>query len=189
MGVTPIYGFPYPALTDAPNGPAQIQALAEAVEADLAVTDANIATINTTGLTYTRVIGGKVRTTNASATSGTTELQVLDTGSLSLPASSRLRIDVMMTYSNTVVSDDLDFRIRDTNTAGTLRQEAVAHRSDAVVPYTILLSAIYTTTTSETKTFIASAQRITGTGTVTVQSTSYIVVSYLGATAILTNLT
>lgn len=35
MGVTPVYGFPYPALTDSPNGPAQIQALAEAVESSL----------------------------------------------------------------------------------------------------------------------------------------------------------
>jgi hypothetical protein len=46
VGVTPIYGFPYPALTDSPNGPAQIQALAEAVEADLAVTDAAVAALN-----------------------------------------------------------------------------------------------------------------------------------------------
>lgn len=45
MGVTPIYGFPYPALTDSPNGPAQIQALAEAVEADLAATDGNVAAL------------------------------------------------------------------------------------------------------------------------------------------------
>lgn len=46
MGVTPIYGFPYPALTDAPNGAAQIQALAEAVEADLAATDAAVAALD-----------------------------------------------------------------------------------------------------------------------------------------------
>lgn len=45
MGVTPVYGFPYPALTDAPDGPAQIRALAEAVEADLIVTDAAIAAL------------------------------------------------------------------------------------------------------------------------------------------------
>lgn len=45
MAVTPIYGFPYPALTDPPNGPAQIQALAEAVEQDLQVTDNNVATL------------------------------------------------------------------------------------------------------------------------------------------------
>lgn len=45
MGLTPIYGFPYPSGTDSPNGPAQVQLLAEAVEADLAASDANIAAL------------------------------------------------------------------------------------------------------------------------------------------------
>lgn len=35
MPSTPIYGLPYPSLSDPPNGPAQFQALAEAVEAEL----------------------------------------------------------------------------------------------------------------------------------------------------------
>lgn len=48
MGLTPVYGFPYPALTDSPNGPAQLQALAEAVEADLVTTDANVAVLQGT---------------------------------------------------------------------------------------------------------------------------------------------
>ncbi len=36
---TPIYGFPYPEDTDPPDGPGQIQALAEAVESDLDTVD------------------------------------------------------------------------------------------------------------------------------------------------------
>lgn len=189
MGLTPVYGFPYPALTDSPNGPAQIQALAEAVEADLVVTDANIAAINTTGLTYTRVIGGKVRTADSAATSGTTELEVLDTGSLSLPASARCLVDVMMMYSNTAAGDDFDIRIRDTNVLGTQRQEVVTPRTDNLVPYVMNTSFIYTTTTAETKTFIASISRLLGTGVATVKATSYIIVYYLGTTAILGDLT
>jgi hypothetical protein len=35
VGATPVYGFPYPGIGDAPNGPSQVQALAEAVEVDL----------------------------------------------------------------------------------------------------------------------------------------------------------
>lgn len=35
MPSTPIYGLPYPSLSDPPNGPAQIQALADAVEDEL----------------------------------------------------------------------------------------------------------------------------------------------------------
>lgn len=45
MGLTPVYGFPYPSGTDSPNGPGQIQALAEAVEADLSLSDARIAAL------------------------------------------------------------------------------------------------------------------------------------------------
>lgn len=46
MGLTPIYGFPYPGVSDSPNGPVQVQDLAEAVEAQLAVTDAAVAALN-----------------------------------------------------------------------------------------------------------------------------------------------
>jgi hypothetical protein len=185
VGVTPIYGFPYPALSDPPNGPAQIQALAEAVEADLAVTDANIATLNITGLTYSRVLGGKVRTTNASATSGSTELQVLDTGSVSLPASSRFLIHVFIVAGVSAVGDEYDFRIRDTNVVGTQRQEVVTFKTDNAVPYTVSYGYIHTTTTSDTRTWVATATRLGGTGTCTVNASSYMTVTYLGATSIL----
>jgi hypothetical protein len=40
MPVTPIYGIPYPALSDPPNGPSQMQALALEVEVELARIDA-----------------------------------------------------------------------------------------------------------------------------------------------------
>lgn len=46
MPTTPVYGIPYPALSDAPNGPSQIQATALEVETELARIDAAIATIN-----------------------------------------------------------------------------------------------------------------------------------------------
>lgn len=42
MAATPIYAFPYPGTGDSPNGPAQIQALAEALEAKLVLVDAAI---------------------------------------------------------------------------------------------------------------------------------------------------
>jgi hypothetical protein len=185
VGLTPVYGFPYPALTDSPNGPAQIQALAEAVEADLIVTDSNISTLTATGLTYTKVIGGKVRTTNASATSGATELEVINTGSLSLAASSRFLIQVFIVADVTAIGDEWDFRIRETNVAGTQRQEVVWPKTDNAVPYTIEYSYIHTTTTSDTKTWVATVGRLGGTGTCTVKATSYMIVYYLGATSIL----
>jgi hypothetical protein len=40
---TPTYGLPYPSLSDPPNGPAQIQALADEVEVELTRIDARVA--------------------------------------------------------------------------------------------------------------------------------------------------
>lgn len=45
MATTPIYGIPYPVLGDAPNGPAQLQALALEVENELVRVDAAAATL------------------------------------------------------------------------------------------------------------------------------------------------
>lgn len=52
MPTTVIYNFPYPALGDAPNGPVQIQALAQAVENKIATMDTviNAAVIYTSNL-------------------------------------------------------------------------------------------------------------------------------------------
>lgn len=46
MPTTPVYGIPYPALSDAPNGPSQIQAAALEVETELVRIDAAVAAIN-----------------------------------------------------------------------------------------------------------------------------------------------
>lgn len=45
MPNTPVYGLPYPSLSEPPDGPDQIQALAEAVEAELVRIDADVADI------------------------------------------------------------------------------------------------------------------------------------------------
>lgn len=45
MPVTSIYAFPYPALSDPPNGPAQFQALAEAIESKFVINDATDTTL------------------------------------------------------------------------------------------------------------------------------------------------
>lgn len=63
MGVTPIYGFPYPALTDSPNGPAQFQALAEAVEDDLNTVAGTVSSLSTTVGTRPRGVIGLVQGT------------------------------------------------------------------------------------------------------------------------------
>jgi hypothetical protein len=46
MPVTPTYGLPYPALTDAPDVPADMKALAEGVESTVSTTDGNVAALD-----------------------------------------------------------------------------------------------------------------------------------------------
>lgn len=45
MPITSVYSFPYPALSDSPNGPAQFQALAEAIEDKFVTNDATDTTL------------------------------------------------------------------------------------------------------------------------------------------------
>jgi hypothetical protein len=66
MPTTPVYGIPYPALGDAPNGPSQIQATALEVEAELVRVDAAHAAV--TGLANASVGS----TTDEAASSSTT---------------------------------------------------------------------------------------------------------------------
>jgi hypothetical protein len=62
---TPVYGLPYSSLSDPPNGAAQIQALAEAVETELqridgvpaAATAADAGSVSTTSATYVTLAG------------------------------------------------------------------------------------------------------------------------------------
>lgn len=52
MPVTPIYGLPYSALTDPPNGAAQQKALAEAVETELSTTNGDVTALDTKVSTF-----------------------------------------------------------------------------------------------------------------------------------------
>lgn len=133
----------------------------------------------------TAVLDGQLRTTNAAATSGTTELLVLDTGAVSLPANSCFKVDVFLVWDSSAAGDDYDVRIRETNISGTVRQETITPRTDNLVPYRYSTSVIHTTTTADTKTFVATIQRINGSGTATVKATSYILVTYLGPSSLI----
>lgn len=52
MPSTTVYNLRYPALSDAPDGPAQIQALAEDVEAELVRVDADITALQTANIRH-----------------------------------------------------------------------------------------------------------------------------------------
>lgn len=53
---TPTYGFPYPTLADAPNGPGAFEALAEAVDAELSRVESGL------GVPYHKALRGSTNT-------------------------------------------------------------------------------------------------------------------------------
>lgn len=185
MGVTPIYGFPYPALSDPPNGAAQIQALAEAVEADLAVTDANISTINATAPTYMKFLGG-TRRTSSSGSINTTEVVFSTSGAVALPANSWLMIRCVLNFDLTVTAADFNIRFRDSNIGGTILSErffGVGYQAGVPCQYTTEI--IYNTAGAETRTWVVTAQRATGSGNLVAESDSRVGVYYLGASSLM----
>lgn len=187
MAVTPIYGFPYPALTDSPNGPAQIQALAEAVEADLATTDANVAATTAAGLTHTRTLGGQVRTGDTAALN-TVETQWASSGSLSLPASSLIIINAYVNFFTTVAQDDFNFKFRQTTSGGTVLREVIERVHVAGVPVEYQYSLYYKTTIAESRTWSATVVRQTGSGNIVIQGGSRVIVSVEGPSSLVPNI-
>lgn len=77
MPNTPIYSFPYPALTDAPNGAAQIQALAQAVETTL---NTQVSTLSANATTLANPARAQLRTaTGTSCTNSVFTALAFDT--------------------------------------------------------------------------------------------------------------
>lgn len=97
MPSTPIYGLPYPSLSDPPNGPAQFQALAEAVEAELDRIDD---TISGVPITQSSSVAATVNTASTSYVALAGDPGIAFTA----PASGR----VMITMGSAVVGDAAD---------------------------------------------------------------------------------
>lgn len=64
MPSTPIYGLPYPSLSDPPDGPAQIGALAQAVEDELNRIDGELAVLQDVPVAQSAAASGSVSTTS-----------------------------------------------------------------------------------------------------------------------------
>jgi hypothetical protein len=147
------------------------------------------------GLSVMGVVGGKRFVTGgtiAGPTSGTTEgLCNVDTGSISYAANSEYLVEVQMNWTPTVANDTFDWIIRDTNLAGAVIMQAVDPGGPASVPRIVKREFVFRTTTAvPSKTFVASVQRTTGTGTASITASSngstYTKVTYLGPNTTLT---
>lgn len=130
-----------------------------------------------------QVVGGKRRITDASATSGTTELAVLDTGGHDFEQNSVYLIKAFLSWQASNGGNDFLFRIREgTTIAGTQWAQTVTPRTDDGYPYQNVVEFMRVTAGAESTglSHAVTAQRIVGSGTCTVYAGSYMTVTYLG---------
>jgi hypothetical protein len=145
------------------------------------------------------VSGGKVYMTAGALATGIGATEVLcniDSGSVVLPANSLFELKVRVAWNAVTTPFNPDFLIRDTNLAGAQLYEAClittqpAAAPPVGVPYMAEFSVPYKTTAAVTKTFVVSAKRIAGTGTMSVfgspTNPSSFTITRLGPSSIVT---
>lgn len=199
MPTTARHAIPSPASTAVPDVPVDIKAANDAIDLKLPYVTTSTPTA-TSGLIWRNsttgavvmgdgsaffpfpgsIVGSKLRTTNATATSGTTESSFLD-HTFNLIASSSFKVEVFAPWTPDNVGDLYVFRIRQTSVAGTLVVQETERKVEGILPYSAYLSAIYRTTSAEaTKVFHATAARIGSGGTCRPDAGTFMVVTYLG---------
>lgn len=160
-GTTPTYEFPYPTNSDAPDGPAQIKALAEKVETEIVRVDDDI-----TGLSALRGYGFSdstfsITNTSASTTGGpivgtafvappSGSIKVTVTGLLRMTSTSEASIFLSAVIatggtvgSGTILHDstsDSALRLRKPDTSGSTQMEVMA--SHVRLPSTTLTPGV-----------------------------------------------
>lgn len=123
MPTTPIYGFPYPSLSDPPNGPAQFQALAQAVETQIQRLDSIPAAVSAT-------VAGDVNTTSATFVALTGDPGV----SFTSPASGRVLVTIGSAFDNGAADTFalMGFQIRTGSVVGSGTIVIAANDNDTV---------------------------------------------------------
>lgn len=134
-----------------------------------------------------QIIGGKIRTAAAGVTVGTTEKEILDTGSLSIPTGI-ICVELCTFFDASAAGDDFDWRIRQGTLAGALLRETVGHRTSNAVPYMHATQYWFKNGAPSVQTYVGTVQRIFGAGTVNVQTGSTMIAYYCGPTSKLVDL-
>lgn len=186
MPNTPVYAFPYPSLADSPNGPAQFQALASAVENKIISIDStdntqssNISTLQTTVNTLNmRSLGGRIVTTVGTIHTGitTTETNItkLAFENSSITVGRVYIFNLLLSAQFSAANDSFAVRIRkDTalsgtvlaNTAWITQVSGFTHDRPIAVPW-------IATGSDADADFYVSLQRVAGAGTCDVNGNS-----------------
>lgn len=186
MPTTPVYAFPYPSLSDSPNGPVQIQALAEAVENKIVAVDAtnstqstDIATLQSTvNLLDVRNLGGRIAATAGVINAGitTTEVNIAKLGLTPTSVTINRVYLFVLTLSAQCSAGNDSFAVRvrkDTALSGTVvfaqawitQVGGFTHERSFIYPW-------IATATDASADFFVSVQRVAGAGTMDVNGNS-----------------
>lgn len=119
--------------------------------------------------TYPRIlrqVGIDLTTSDATATSGTTE-KVIATVSATLVSGKQYCIEFDSTWDRTVLSDDFLVRIREDSLTGTIINGQRMPAAAALTGEGFGLRGFHTAAGDGAKTFVATVVRVGGTGTIT----------------------
>jgi hypothetical protein len=183
---TPTYAFPYPSLSDPPNGAGQIQSLAQAVENKIITVDAtdaaqnsSITTINTTLNTLNmRSLGGRIATTAGVINAGITTTEVNITKiqfENSVITSGRIYVfHVTLSFQASAGNDSYQVRVRkDTALSGTIvAAKATITQVSGFTHYLEFHRPWSAPSSDADADFYVSAQRIAGSGSIDVNGNS-----------------
>lgn len=170
MPFTPVYGIPYPALSDPPNGPSQLQALATEVETELARIDGliagNASSITTLQNNRERILAWGRRTSSSSST--TTTVGVIRLDGIALTGGRLYRVTYVTHPSSTVGTDTIRTEVRFTtnNTAATTASPVMFNSQVYDTPNAETHMTLYAPSVNETLSVLLCVTRFAGSGNV-----------------------
>lgn len=132
-------------------------------------------------------IGGKQFTGGgnlATGIAGTEAVGNMDTGSVTMYSDRQYRIHLKIQLLGSVTNDIFIVRVRDTNLAGTWRGEFVWKNDSATYGWSppVLGFSYRPSVSSESKTFVVTGQRLSGTGSLSFTANGFFYVEDMGGT-------
>lgn len=121
------------------------------------------------------IIGGKRFVTGSTlvTTSGGTEiLTTMNIGSVTFTAGKAYEVEFGISFESSVNGDTILFQLKKTNVVGPGVVAKVLPPSQAGVPLWLFMRAVYKPTVTAAETFVATVQRIGGSGTIAIKASA-----------------
>lgn len=142
--------------------------------------DAGVVALKTGSATgYVKFLGGGKRSTDSGDIDDSPEVVFASSGPVDLPANSAIKGVVKLGGNVNATDGQYVIKLKLTNLAGAILAQAAQTFRDASVPLFFTLEYDTETTSAETVTWVATAQRISGTGRLVAQAGSAVEIYYL----------